>query len=144
MNKKRMTELMLRANKAIESAGILKDNCINESYNGLTAAFGVTVAMNGLLPALVIYYQQTGESRKTDRRKILEAIGCMIGKDNDSAQITDAKSLLNAAIENANDKNLKRKVLDCAVALKQIIRTYTLKTDEPQSDKHEESEQSVL
>ena len=71
-----MTDLMLKANKILESSGILqKDNhnqwYIEESYNGQTSSFGVTVAMSGLLPALVIFYQETSDNRKIDRKKIL-------------------------------------------------------------------------
>lgn len=131
MNKRRMSELMQLANDALKEAEILnKDNSIDEAYNGHTSAFAVSVAMNGLLPALAIYYQRAGESRKTDRRKILKAIGCMIGNDasyTPEPEIADADSLLQAAISKPDSKALKCEVLDCATALKQIIRTYELK-----------------
>lgn len=141
MNKKRMTDLMLKANKILESSGILqKDDhnqwYIEESYNGQTSSFGVTVAMSGLLPALVIFYQETSDNRKIDRKKILEAIAKMIDMDKPQWQINDARSLLEKAlgcgVNNENLKKeiaigLKKEVLECATALKQIIRTYELK-----------------
>ena len=88
--------------------------------------------MSGLLPALVIYYQQASESRNINRKNILEAIGLMISQDHDFTEIQDikdAESLLRAAIktrDNAKSKKLKQEVIDCAIALKQIIRTYEL------------------
>ena len=141
MNKKRTIDLMLKANLAIESSGILqKDDygqCyIEDSYNGQTSSFGVTVAMSGLLPALIIFYQETSDNRKIDRKKILEAIGEMIKSDKPEWQIHDAKSLLEKALGRCiNNEDLKREiatglkkeVLECATALKQIIRTYELK-----------------
>lgn len=137
MNKKRISELMVLANKALHGSKILnEDNTINDSYNGHTAGLGVTVAMNGLLPALVIYYQQNDEKRTTDRRQILEVIGKMINEDNffkknvklneKTEIIKGADSLIKAAINNPDNKKLKLEVIDCATALKQIIRTYKL------------------
>lgn len=133
MNKKRLTTLMQLADGVLRPSGILKANGkIEDSYNGQTSGFSVTVAMSGLLPALVIYYQQASESRNINRKNILEAIGLMISLDHDFTEIQDikdAESLLKAAIEtrdNAKSKKLKQEVIDCAIALKQIIRTYEL------------------
>ncbi len=133
MNKKRLTILMQLADGVLRPSGILKANGrIEDSYNGQTSGFSVTVAMSGLLPALVIYYQQASESRNINRKNILEAIGLMISQDHDFTEIQDikdAESLLRAAIktrDNAKSKKLKQEVIDCAIALKQIIRTYEL------------------
>lgn len=133
MNKKRLTTLMQLADGVLRPSGILKANGkIEDSYNGQTSGFSVTVAMSGLLPALVIYYQQASESRNINRKNILEAIGLMISLDHDFTEIQDikdAESLLKAAIktrDNAKSKKLKQEVIDCAIALKQIIRTYEL------------------
>ena len=133
MNKKRLTTLIQFADGVLRPSGILKSyGKIEDSYNGQTSGFSVTVAMSGLLPALVIYYQQASESRNINRKNILEAIGLMISLDHDFTEIQyikDAESLLKAAIEtrdNAKSKKLKQEVIDCAIALKQIIRTYEL------------------
>ena len=133
MNKKRLTILMQLADGVLRPSGILKANGrIEDSYNGQTSGFSVTVAMSGLLPALVIYYQQASESRNINRKNILEAIGLMISQDHDFTEIQDikdAESLLRAAIktrDNAKSKKLKQEVIDCAIAIKQIIRTYEL------------------
>lgn len=141
MNKKRMEYLMLKANDILGSSGILKRTdqnqlYIEDSYNGQTSSFGVTVAMSGLIPALVIFYQETSDNRKIDRKKILEAIAKMIDLDKPQWQINNARSLLEKALgRGVNDENLKKEiaaglkkeVLECATALKQIIRTYDLK-----------------
>ena len=127
-----MSKMMVIAERALTESCIYdkKTGNIADSYNGLTAGFGVTVAMNGLLPAIVMYYQDSNASRKTDRRQILDIIGKMISLDGDKPQglpqINDATSLLRAAIASTDGKTLKREVIDCAVALKQIIRTHNL------------------
>lgn len=132
---------MLKANDILGSSGILKRTdqnqlYIEDSYNGQTSSFGVTVAMSGLIPALVIFYQETSDNRKIDRKKILEAIAKMIDLDKPQWQINNARSLLEKALgRGVNDENLKKEiaaglkkeVLECATALKQIIRTYDLK-----------------
>lgn len=137
MNKKRMAKMMQLADSVLIVSGILKQNrngfFIEDSYNGQTSGFGVTVAMNGLLPALVIYYQQASESREINRKNILEAIARMIHQDEEfsgHAQISNADSLLAAAIASPTSKSLRKEVLDCVVALKQIIRTYKLEGHE--------------
>lgn len=142
-----MSVLMLLADQVLNSEindrgerkpGILNDdNTISQSYNSQTAALGVTIATNGLLPALVIYYQD--RAQKVASKEILEAIGKMISKDqfflnnvklsNGTGMIVGAKSLLEAVLKNPENSLLKQEVLDCAVALKQIIRTYPLKEE---------------
>lgn len=131
--------MMQLADRVLSVSGILKQNqngfFIEDSYNSQTAGFGITVAMNGLLPALVIYYQQASESREINRKNILEAIAQMISQDEEyrnHKQISDANSLLKAAMASPTSKSLRKEVLDCVVALKQIIRTYKL-------EEHEES-----
>lgn len=130
MNTDRMASLMQYANEVLEESGILdaRKQTIEDAFNGQTAAFGVSIAMSGLLPALAMYYQQASDSRVIDRRKILCAVGKMIFRDEPSWEITDAESLLRKAMA-ANPgqaKWLKQEVIGCAIALKQVIRTYKL------------------
>lgn len=137
MNKKRIAKMMLLANSVLSESGILKEGqnglFIEESYNGQTAGFGITVAMSGLLPALVIYYQQASDTREINRKNILEAIARMIHQDEEFEnhnRISNADSLLAAAIASPTSKSLRKEVLDCAIALKQVIRTYKLRSHE--------------
>ena len=130
MDKKRIAVLMQYANGVLADCYILRsDQTIEDSYNGQTAGFGVSVAMSGLLPTLAIYYQDASDSRIIDRRKILLAIGKMIQKDKPELQIFDAESLLRVAMrcDPSIVNQLKQEVIDCAIALKQVIRTYKLR-----------------
>ena len=79
MNKKRNEELMRRAEEALHNpqVKIVKPTGtdIKDSYNGQTAAFGVTIAMSGLRPALAIYQKETDGCK---RLEILNAIAVMM------------------------------------------------------------------
>lgn len=125
-----MSHLIHLANKVLRESGLLEsdngNDFIRSGYNGLTAGFSVTIAMSGLLPAIVIYYQQSSNTREADRKKILEAIGRMIAHDKQELNIRNADTLLQTVLQNPESKELKQEITDCAIALKQIIRTYKL------------------
>lgn len=100
---------------------------IKANYDGKTSGFGIAVALSGLRPALAMYYNDSGEVKTTP---ILEVIARIIVKDGEYHQltVTTAKGLLEHALQQETDiKKLKKYVLEAAVALKQIVRTYELK-----------------
>lgn len=146
MNKTRNNELIKYANAALteqrsnEKFGvskILNGSNIEEAYNGSIASLSVSIAMSELRPALAIYYQDKPNSTskpKANRRSVLDAIARIITKDTEerelgkwdfSANEDYAKNLFDYAINN-EDKELKQEVIDCSIALKQIVRTYNL------------------
>lgn len=137
MNKSRNNQLIKLADEALRSTNALfkaDDNRdIDEAYNGHVAALGVSIAMSGLRPALAIYYQDS--KTKVRRRAILTVIAKMIQTDenrniegsNDN-NFNDAQSLFKYALTIPENhlKNLAREVVDCSIALKQVVRTYNL------------------
>lgn len=151
--KKKHNELIIRANEILldknnvvnivqsypgkdESGKERTFEGINESYNGQTAALGVTIAMSGLLPALAIYYKETSnKDSNCDKKKILNAVAMMI-KDPKTGEYMFAekdqpcKALFEFAI-NSTDEDmlawLQREVIDCSIALKHVIRTFKQK-----------------
>lgn len=142
MNKKRMNKLIQLADEALQEqvansdAGVSKvmnNGNILDAYNGSVSALGVSIAMGELRPALAIYYQEKSErgaKTKANRRSVLDIIARMITKDSDfqrdfSDQELYAKNMFRLAIEQ-NDVNLKQEVIDCSIALKQVVRTYNL------------------
>lgn len=150
MGKKRNDQLIIYAEEALQQKeiGILNREDdqfgINASYDGQTAAFGVTVAMCGLLPAIAIYINDdSGGTGRRDRNEvkkseIIKAIiymlktGGMIKGENDISQSCklDCQRFLilvssyKEKKEREPFKKLKRDILDCSIALKQVIRTY--------------------
>ena len=141
MDKTKNNKLISIADKELQTSSILnvKEGSIKDSYNGSVAALSVSVAMSGLRPTLAIYYH------KEDRKNVLEIITKMllnsnneyykfgsVRKDGVDIRVTNAESLLKYAFY-CNDEQLKvlqRNFIDCAIALKQVIRTYKLKKDE--------------
>ena len=128
MNKKKNEELMRKANDALHNplVMIVKPNGVDikDSYNGQTAALGVTIAMSGLRPALAIYQKETEGCK---RLEILNAIAVMmniVSTENEKPGETLFRTVLGC-----NDAELKRyktDVINCSIALKQVIRTYNL------------------
>lgn len=143
MNKARNNYLMQLADNALRGTKALfkKDSSsdIDASYNGQIASLGVTIALSGLRPALAIYYQDSnsGSGSKVNRRAILEVIAEMIKNDKgrdlenaNDADFIDAKTFLTYSfrrdLNSLGLKKLSREVVDCAIALKQVVRTYNL------------------
>lgn len=141
-NRIRMNKLIHWADEALQEqvanpdAGISKvmnNGNIQDSYNGSVAALGVSIAMGELLPALAIYYQEKSERgarSKANRRSVLDIIARIITKDSScqldfSNQGLYAKNMFRYAMEHDNI-NLKKEIIDCSIALKQVVRTYNL------------------
>lgn len=130
MNKKQNEERMQQAELALHDnrVQILNGTTIKDSYNGQTAALGVTIAMSGLRPALAIYVKGTDRC-SCNRLQILNAIAIMLNR---TESMEPGRELYNNVINcsDAELKHFKQEILDCSIALKQVIRTYNLKKDE--------------
>lgn len=147
--KKRNDYLILIADQALNGTSLLfKDHdkgTIQDSYKGQTAAFPVSIAMSGLLPTLAIYYQDnSGNKTKVNRQAILTVIAKMISLDRDNdLTFVDARALYEGIIRlyessrkepdiinkkkiNDSIKALKSEIIECSIALKQVVRTYKL------------------
>lgn len=123
--------------EANENAGVSKvlhGNDIAEAYNGSVAALGVSIAMGEIRPALAIYYQEKSERGarpKANRRSVLDVIARMITKDTYHPQLNFSEgdrfayNLFRYVIEHG-DALIKQEVIDCSIALKQVVRTYNL------------------
>lgn len=127
-------EVILKVNKTKEGKTSWD---ILESYNGQVASLSVSIAMTGLLPTLAIFYQDKPESdpKKAYRRNVLEVVARMItadSKDKDwnfSAEGKYAYNLMKYAVSPAKAANLdglKKEIVECAIALKLVVRTYNL------------------
>lgn len=145
MNKTRNNQLVKIADEALReqvansdqgvSRILSENNCdIEEAYNGSIASLGVSIAMSELRPSLAIYYQDKPNSAtrpKANRRSVLDVIARIVTKDTDNPQwdFSDnnkfAENLFRYAVT-TEDANLKQEVIECAIALKQVVRTYNL------------------
>lgn len=159
MNKKENKEWMERAESVLQSAEwncpLFKDKgktaqdegettqdkgktTIYDSYNGQVAALGVSILMIGLKPTLAIYYQDAPKKKENKgayRRALLEVIARMLGYKSAESLV---RYLLKGKEElsdeekeklEQDEKKLKTDILNCSIALKQVIRTYKLEKD---------------
>lgn len=114
---------------------LCKDGKVNSSYNGQISALGVMIAMVGLNPALCLYNQEG--STNVPRRNILSALAKIIAADREFRQelksrFTDLgdnfnrEELYTRVIKSEGDESrlFKTEILNCIVALKQVVRTY--------------------
>ena len=129
MNKELNRELMGYAEECLQ-----EDNCplyknkregiINESHNGQVSALGVSALMIGLKATLAVYYQDE------NRKRLLEEIVKMLNKKNkDKETFDDAEDFVRKVMGGKckmSEEELKTNIVDCSVALKQVIRTYKL------------------
>ena len=104
---------------------------IHESYNGQVSALGVSILMIGLRATLAVYYQDKPDKKdKAYRRNILEVIVQMLNKDTnknkkDRTSFATAEDFVKEVMK-SDEMIWKSDVINCSVALKQVIRTYKL------------------
>lgn len=102
---------------------------IYESYNGQISSLGVSVLTIGLKPSISVFYQdapkQEGEYNDAYRRVILEVIAKMLSQYRDNYHFNNARELCRAVINDARD-SMKTDIINCSIALKEVIRTYKL------------------
>lgn len=137
MNKKENKEWMERAESVLQSA---EWNCplfkgegkttIYDSYNGQVAALGVSILMIGLKPTVAIYYQDA------PKKDLLEVIVRMLRCKEDNKEVYGSVESLvryildkDKRLSEQDEKKLKTDILNCSIALKQVIRTYKLEKD---------------
>lgn len=129
MNKARNNELLKLADEKLKNSIMLDGNNIAETYDGKTAALSVSVAMSGLLPTLAIYFQDYDETHPEApcRRNVLNVVATMIKNPQEERYFPNAEALFRYAVgQNVDIAYLKQEVVDCAIALKQVVRTYNL------------------
>lgn len=127
MNKELNKELMTIAEKVLQS-----ENCplykapgvIYESYNGQVSALGVSVLMIGLKATLAVYYSDRGNENKAYRKRLLDVIVKMINRKYNTGY-ANTEAFVREVMSN-DDEELKTRVINCSVALKQVIRTYKM------------------
>ena len=133
--KQRNDELIQRAFELLSSDSqyrnkIFKGNFIEDSFAGQVAAFSVSVAMIGLKPTLAMYYEQGGAA--VDTRNIVGLVaellmkdGCTFAPEGDRYN-HPAEKLFVYAMKH-NSEKLRKDVIDNAVALKVVLRTFIKK-----------------
>ena len=130
-DKKRKNKLVKWANEAIIANDKVYKNgeVLNESYNGQIAAFSVAVAISGLKPAMALYYSDSDKSN-IEKKRIVELLASMYDKDDNNTDKLSGGEALFKKVIGANDKeevDLRRTIIEYAIALKLVIRTFKFK-----------------
>lgn len=101
---------------------------IYKSYNGQIAALGVSILMIGLKATVSVYYQGKYKDNDAYRRALLEVIAKMLNEMGSGYNFKNAYSLTHHIVGKADEElsAIKTDILDCSIALKQVIRTYKL------------------
>lgn len=112
-----------------------KDGFIDKAYSGQIAAFSVSVAMVGLKHTIAIYYQQGGSSVNT--RNIVGLIAEMLVADKYPFKGgSPAERFFNHVMGMPAGKEadkLRKDVIDNAVALKVVVRTFLKSENDEES-----------
>lgn len=140
----KIDELIANAIPILKNTGIVKkdektgEEYILRSFRGQISSFGAAVEMGSLLSAVAFFSKKGGSD--TDRQLLMRAIYLLI--INDTETKIDAKSeqseLLLFVIEHRNEPELKKNIIDAAVALKLAMNAYELR-DKDDKPKVEES-----
>lgn len=102
---------------------------IYESYNGQVSSLGVSILTIGLKPSISVFYQdapqQEGIYNDAYRRGLLEVVAKMLTQYRTNYHFNNAKELCRAVINDERD-SMKTDIINCSIALKEVIRTYKL------------------
>lgn len=102
---------------------------IYKSYNGQVSSLGVSILTIGLKPSISVFYQdapqQEGVYNDAYRRGILEVIARMLTQYRTNYHFNNARELCRAVINDGRD-SMKTDIINCSIALKEVIRTYKL------------------
>ena len=111
---------------------------ILRSFRGQISSFGAAVEMGSLLSAVAFFSKKGGSD--TDRQLLMRAIYLLIINDTETkiAAKSEQSELLLFVIEHRNEPELKKNIIDAAVALKLAMNAYELK-DKDDKPKVEES-----
>lgn len=120
---------LLKADAALLSTGIASKGVVPSAYKGAVSAFGASLVTSGLIPTLQ-FYMAHSDNRDADYQKILAAIARIVGQDNSTMENLKSQVMATIGIENAATRRLvtnqlKKKIIQAAIALKIMMRSYT-------------------
>lgn len=134
MDKKTNKKWMEIAENVLQATGVLfkdgeRKTTIYKGYDGQASAFGVSILMMGLKPTIAVYYQDQPpvNPSKAYRYCLLKVIFEMLKVGEKLAGNTAFEGFVRSVIApGGDDEALKTDILNCSIALKQVIRTYKL------------------
>lgn len=134
-------DMIARAITILSDTGIVKkeegkEQYIEKVFRGQISSFGAAVEMGSLLSAVAFFTSQG--SSPTDRTKLMEAIYLLLtGKE--KKDVGKDETLLRYVAKHRNKTQLKRDVIDAAIAIKLAMNAYKL-LEKKDGDDREHSE----
>lgn len=119
---KAVNNMLQAADEAIKASPFLINNSINEIYKNYVAQLCVSVVQAGLVPAFA-YFKEDTENKEGKTSYILNALAVMLQQPDGDALLQHAQSLYN---NKPAARMLKQKVINAAIALKIMMKTYTI------------------
>ena len=116
MSKKNIEKYIPKALEVLTQE--FENGVIPSAYNGYISSFGASVMQSGLTPTLALF-ENTNARTKEDKSYLTYLIYRVLTNSNDDV------SLLTYVI-NGNERVLKPKIMDIAIAIKLSIRTFKL------------------
>lgn len=129
---KAVNNLLQAADDAIKNSGFLyktaikekniPENSIDEIYKNYAAQLCVSIVQAGLVPAFA-YFKENTENKDGKSSLLLDALAAMLGHNSGGALLQHAQSLHH---NKPAARALKQKVINAAIALKIMMKTYTI------------------
>lgn len=130
----RVEKMIPMAFKAVNEQMKNPDDSVSKQYNGYISSFGASVIQSGM-PLALLYNLRSKDSkgkekpksgREVDRGPMMKAIFQIVNEYRGTVD-TNAKNLFDYYRDSNDQQMLRRQILDAAVAIKLVIRTYPLK-----------------
>lgn len=129
MNNRKFNQYVIRCMNVLSDTSY-KNNIVDDKgripkeFNGYIATFGACIIQNGLLPA-VAFFENKNANTQQDRSKLMKIILRILDKN---AEEDSLLQYLNNRLANnkSMEKVLRREIINIAIALKQVIKTYEL------------------
>ncbi|SEJ81870.1 hypothetical protein SAMN05192553_1188 [Cyclobacterium xiamenense] len=129
MNKRIEQMIPLAFSAVEESQGLVENGAISKQYNGYIASFGASVVLSGMLMSLIYNHRNSTDQHRVrsekDKSPLFRALFQVVKQyRNDTA--SQSGDLL-AYYQACTDKRLlKSQIMDAAVAIKLVVRTFKL------------------
>jgi CRISPR-associated protein Cmr5 len=125
---KSVNKYLEKADKAIKDSNIAEKNKIPKAYKGAVSSFGASIIMSGLVPTIQ-FYMADSERRDSDSKKIVEAIARIIYSESTHFAEKLKDDVMSKINNRAELNSLKKKIIDAAIALKIMMRSYHFSED---------------
>lgn len=122
-NRDKINDLLKNADDALK-LDIVDNGIVKDGYDSAIAAFGPTVVLSGLMPAMAFYCATNKtDKRKADKSLVIKAIALTLFQ---KYKKTDHKELFEHCLNHLNDEKLMADIVDASIALKIMVRTYKI------------------